>query len=304
MPLFRTRFRAMACTNEIVVVAGREAEAAEAMKQAATEVLRIERKYSRYRTDEDSIVFRINRAAGSGTPVACDPETLELFTVAARLHQLSGGLFDITSGILRRAWNFNEPVVPTPDQLAPLLARIGFDRIERNSSGVRLPVAGMEIDFGGFGKEYAADRAAAVLRQRGVAQGYVNLGGDIHAIGGGPDGKPWRFGIQDPRDPQTLVGSIDIVDGALATSGDYEKFFEVSGRRFNHILSPLSGYPVDCWRSVSVTGVSTLQAGALTTIAMLKEAGAVSFLDERKCGYLLVDAVGRRIMSQQENRSE
>jgi thiamine biosynthesis lipoprotein len=294
LKLLRTRFSAMGGSNEIAVAEVESAvEVAAAMEAAAREVLRIEGKFSRYRSDGASIVHAINLAAGTGRWTSCDSETLALLAAAREFHRLSGGLFDITSGVLRRAWNFKEALLPATSELAPLLDLIGFDRIEFEQNAVRLPKAGMEIDLGGIGKEYAADRALAVLAGRGLRHSYVNLGGDIAAMGGRPDGLPWRFGVSDPRDSGQVIASIDIHSGGVVTSGDGEKFIEVQGRRYCHILSPRTGYPVECWRSVSVRGVSAMRAGALATIAMLKEQDAVDFLAAQRCHYLLVDGTGK-----------
>ena len=279
--------------NEVVVATADETAATRAMQGAAREVLRIETKYSRYRTDSDSVVYRINQAAGGTASVPCDPETMELFNFADLLFHKSGGLFDITSGILRRAWDFSKPVLPTQEMLDPLLALIDWNKVERSESGVRLRLKGMEIDFGGFGKEYASDRAAKILTAMGVAHGYVNLGGDIRAVGPRPDGQPWLIGVPDPRKPGAVIATIALSTGALATSGDYEKFIEICGRRYSHILNPKSGFPVNCWRSVSISSVTAISAGGHATIAMLKESEAESFLRQSNCAYFLVDLTGR-----------
>ena len=304
MQLFRTSFKAMGCINEIAASAENAETAERAMQLAAREVLRIEKKYSRYRQDEDSIVYRINRSAGGVPAVTCDPETMELLRFADRMFNLSGGLFDITSGVLRHVWDFTKSAPPEPGAVAPLLKLIGWSRVEIGNDTVRLPVAGMEIDFGGFGKEYATDRAASVLRANGIKNGYVNLGGDIRAIGHQPGGNPWLFGVQDPRKAGAVIASIPISDGALATSGDYEKFLKHNENHYCHILNPFDGMSVKCWRSVSVVGVTTLSSGAMTTIAMLKEAEAVSFLEESNFSYLLVDAEGRISTNRQSTELE
>ena len=303
MQLFRGNFRAMACDNEVAVDGrmGRDA-AVTAMRAAIAEVQRIEQKYSRYRSDDASIVHRINAAAGTRNFVECDPETISLLGVARDLHEASGGLFDITSGVLRKVWDFTAQRVPHKAELAEVLALIGFDRIERRGDAVHLPLRGMEIDFGGFGKEYAADRAARVMREHGVSHGYVNLGGDIAAIGSQPDGQPWTFGVTDPRDKSKSIANINIVDGGLATSGDSERYFVRGGVRYCHILNPKTGMPVQCWRSVSVSHVSTLMAGAFTTIAMLKEADATAFLQRTGAAYLLIDAQGRLLSNSPEQQ--
>jgi thiamine biosynthesis lipoprotein len=304
MELVRSEFRAMASACEIVAAGPDGAGTRHAIGLAAREVIRIERKYSRYRTDQSSIVHRINASAGNGEWVACDEETSQLLELAARLHQLSDGLFDVTSGILRRVWNFSGGYVPGPDELAQVLPLIGWTMVDVDSNGVRLQRPGMEIDFGGIGKEYAADRAAGVLNMHGIAHGYVNLGGDIRVAGPRIGGEPWRFGVQDPRDAGAIAANIALTGGALVTSGDYVKFIEKNGKRFCHILNPRTGISASCWRSVSVVGVSAVMAGAYATIAMLKEADAVTFLDEVQCQYLLIGAEGNCISSQKKPEGE
>lgn len=289
MPTFRVEFQAMASTCEIIVAAA-DAVAAQAWsRRAMEEVWRIEHKYSRYR--DDSVVARINTAAGSDW-VACDAETLALFDYAGKLYVTSDGLFDITSGVLRRAWNFRQPQVPSEDAVDRLRALIGWPRVERDGARIRLPRQGMEIDFGGFGKEYAADRAADTLAASGACHGYVNLAGDMRFVGARPDGQPWQIGIQHPRAREALVATLPMTQGALATSGDYERYFELEGRRYCHVLHPATGWPVTHWRSVSVKAPLAIVAGGLATIAMLKEQGALEFLDQAGVDYLAIDHTG------------
>jgi thiamine biosynthesis lipoprotein len=291
-PTFGVAFGAMASTCEVRLAASDEDEARRLAQPAIDEVRRIETKYSRYRPD--SIVSRINAAAGLES-VECDDETVALFGYAEALYQASGGLFDITSGVLRRAWNFREARIPPPEQLQPLLALIGWGDVQWLPGAVRiaLPRPGMEIDFGGFGKEYAADRAAAILAEQGVRHAYVNLGGDMRIVGPQPDGSPWMIGIQDPRNHDATVAAIPIESGALTTSGDYERYFDIDGRRYCHILNPKSGMPVETWRSVSVLAPLAVAAGSYSTIAMLKGDGALAFLDESNLPYLAVDREGK-----------
>lgn len=289
MNIFRIGFRAMASDNEVVLAAADEAGAQTAARQAIAEVQRIECKYSRYRAD--SIVSRLNAAAGHG-PVACDAETLGLLDYAAALHQASGGLFDITAGVLRRAWNFKEPRVPSAAELAPLLALIGWPRVQRDGDRVMLPLPGMEIDFGGFGKEYAADRAAAALAQQGVVHGYVNLAGDLNVLGPRPDGRPWTIAIRHPRQAGQVVATLPVHRGGLATSGDYERAFDLDGRRWCHVLDPSSGMPVTHWQSVSVLAANATAAGSAATLAMLMQAQGLHFLHSSGLDFLAIDHQG------------
>jgi thiamine biosynthesis lipoprotein len=282
-------FEAMASRCEVRLAAPDRAASALLAQAAIDEVRRIERKFSRYRPD--SIVARINAAAGQDA-VECDDETLALLDYAGTLHRASGGMFDISSGVLRRAWDFRRAIVPSPPALHELLGLVGWQQVERAPGHIRLPRAGMEIDFGGFGKEYAADRAAAILAGLGVQHGYVNLGGDMRFVGPRPGGLPWLIGVQDPRHPDRLAASIPVSRGALATSGDYERFFEVGSRRYCHILDPRSGMPVSHWRSVSVLGPLAVAAGSCSTIAMLLQQDGLAFLEQSGMSYLAIDRHG------------
>ncbi len=290
MAIFRIPFDAMASACEVVLDAPDLASAQAQAAPAIDEVRRIEHTYSRYRPD--SVVARINAAAGLDF-VECDAETSFLLDLADQLYHASDALFDITSGVLRRAWDFRQARLPEPSALAALTALVGWDRVERRAGALRLASAGMEIDFGGFGKEYAADRAALALAAAGASSGYVNLAGDLRVIGPKPDGQPWMIGIRDPRAPGQLAARIAVASGGLATSGDYERYFELDGRRYCHVLDPRSGYPVQGWRSVSVCAPLALTAGACSTIAMLKQAHGLAFLNDSKLPFLAIDAGGQ-----------
>ena len=286
MALHRFTFRAMAAENEIQVHAGDAASAARAAERAITEVARIEAKYSRYR--EGSIVSRVNAAAG-GAAIAIDEETRGLLAYADACFRQSGGLFDATSGVLRRAWRFDAARVPGDDELAPLVALVGWDRVELAAQSVRLPERGMEIDFGGFGKEYAVDRAAAALREAGGTSAMVNLAGDLAILGPQPDGAPWHVGIRHPRREGALLAALPVVSGPIATSGDYERFIEVDGVRHCHVLDPRTGRSARGVQSVTVHATSCLIAGSATTIAMLKgPRDGLEWLDSLGLPYLCV----------------
>ena len=280
----------MASRCEIRLAAASGAEARALAGPALEEVRRIEAAFSRYRPD--SIVSRINAAAGHEA-VACDAETVALLNYADALYRSSGGRFDITSGVLRKAWDFRLGGVPARETLERLLPLVGWERVQRDGDSVRLPLAGMELDFGGFGKEYAADRAAELLAAQGVRHGYVNLGGDMRFLGPRPDGEAWQIGIQHPRRQRETVASVPFSRGALATSGDYERYFEANGRRYCHILDARSGMPVCYWRSVSVTAPLAITAGSCSTTAMLMERDGLDFLEQSGLSYLAIDQDGR-----------
>jgi FAD:protein FMN transferase len=285
------RFGVMGGFGEIHLGTDRIDTARRSIDRAVTEVRRIEASFSRYRSD--SVVSRINAAAGTGKSVMVDAETRSLLDYADLLWTTSEGRFDLTSGVLRRVWDFRQAVLPTPDRLAGVRRLIGWRRVQRDGDQIRLPEAGMELDFGGIGKEYAADRAAALLIDVGETSGWVNLGGDIRVIGPRIDGRPWSFGIQHPRQAEATIATWSMADGALATSGDYERYIEVDGHRYSHLLDPITGWPVAGWQSISVQAPLCVAAGSLSTIAMLRGEGALAWLDAQGATYLAVDAAGR-----------
>lgn len=242
------------------------------------EISRLENKYSRYLAD--SLLSQINADAGNprGTPI--DNETRSLLDHAWNCYQLSDGLFDITSGVLRRVWDFSRPVVPDQKDIERLLPLIGMSRIQWNDTEVRLP-RGMEIDFGGLVKEYTADSVARLALSLGLQHGLINLGGDVRVIGPLPDGQPWPVSIVDPTTSTQSMANLLMPDGGLASSGDYERCFIHKGRRYSHLLNPRTGWPCEGLRAVSVWAETCTVAGSAATIAMLKpELEGIFFLEE------------------------
>jgi len=210
--------RCEVCLEGLTAAEGlRVAEAAE------VEVVRIERRYSRFLTDSE--VARINVAAASGGSIDVDTEMAALLAYAAIAYERSGGLFDPTSGLLRQAWNFSEARVPAQAEIDVLLPHIGFDKVRLEGERLGFLVDGMALDVGGLGKEYAADRAAEICIGSGVSSGFVNLGGDIRIVGERSAGD-WTFGIADPRTPGHAIATVGARRGGIATSGDYERYFK------------------------------------------------------------------------------
>lgn len=274
------RFQAMGspCVLHLYAPTTGEVEADAVAALAIAEVGRLERKYSRYR--EDSVTSEINRSAGKAAGIRLDDETAGLLDYAETAFRQSDGLFDITSGILRKAWNFKAQQLPSQEQLRPLLERVGWQRVVWSAPRLALPEAGMELDFGGYVKEYCADRVAQLCRDNGLRHGLVDLGGDLCVIGPHPDGSAWRVGIRHPRRPESAMARVDLSHGAIASSGDYERFTIVEGRRYSHILDPRTGWPVEGLASVSVVAPHCLVAGTASTIAMLKGSEGARWLDE------------------------
>ena len=275
---------------EVQLYAADAAAAHAAGAAAEAEVRRLERKYSRYR--DDSVTTTVNRCAGRRDGVAVDAETGSLLDYASTAWEQRDGLFDVTTGVLRRAWDFKAKRLPSADAVTALLAHVGWQRVTWDKPRLKLP-ADMEIDFGGIVKEYAADRAVHVLRERGCGHGLVELGGDIALVGPHPDGASWHVGIRHPRDPEKPVATVDLPAGAIATSGDYERFLEHDGVRYCHILSARTGWPTQGLSSVSVLADQCLVAGTVSTIAMLKgPAKGPVWLEALGLPYLCVETDG------------
>ena len=284
--LVRHEFFAMGSRCEVCIDGLAGSEALRLGELAEAEVVRIEKRYSRFRPDSE--LARINAAAQIGGPIDVDAETAALLTYAAIAYERSDGLFDPTSGLLRQVWSFSEQRVPAQAEIDILLPRIGFDKVELEEGRVRFLVKGMALDLGGLGKEYAADRAAEICAANGATSGFVNLGGDIRIVGERPTGQ-WEFGVSDPRAPGTSVAVVRTAVGGVATSGDYERYFERDGRRYCHILNPKTGWPAQGLRSATVVADTTLLAGTLSTTAMLKGSEALSWLNSLGVEFVLVD---------------
>ena len=286
--LRRFSFKAMGSPCELQFYDDSRVQARKRARELIQESQRLERKYSRYL--EDSFLSQINRSAGASAGITLDEETRKLFDHAATCYHLSDGLFDVTAGILRNVWNFRLPQLPDPARLSALLAVIGFDKLRWQHQTLFL-AAGMEVDFGGIVKEYAADAVSRLARELGIAHGLVNLGGDFSVIGSKPDGSPWPVGIANPRQPKAMMARIDLLDGGLASSGDYARGFVLDGKRYSHILNPKTGWPCSGLRAVSVAANLCTVAGSFATIAMLKEEqDALNWLEESGLPYVYMDS--------------
>lgn len=290
MKRYTYTFRALGGPCSLRLYAASDAAADTAADAARAEIVRIEHKYSRYR--DQSVVGQLNRLAGSDVDMDVDDETAALLDYAATAYVISDGLFDITSGVLRRAWDFRSGRVPHASQVEALLPLVGWHQVRWENRRIGLPKAGMQLDFGGFGKEYAADRAGAVLRLHGIRHGLVDLAGDLVLLGPHPDGSPWRVGIRHPRRVDTAMAIIDVEVGAVASSGDYERYFEQGGKRYCHVLNPRTGWPVTGIASVSVLADQCVIAGIATTTAMLKEGAGAAWLSEFGLPWLAADRDG------------
>jgi thiamine biosynthesis lipoprotein len=277
-------FTAMASPCEVLLSSADGAAALELGTLAAQEAWRVEKKFSRYRDDSVTAWIHGNR----DTRIEVDEETASLIDFARQCFELSDGLFDITSGVLRYAWKFDgSDRVPDAAAIQRLLPQVGFDKIEWQPPRLLLP-AGMELDFGGIGKEYAVDRAHDLLAARRSAPFLVNFGGDLRANRSPPHG-PWQVGIEQPDTDRMATMILNLAHGALATSGDSRRYLLKDGVRYGHILDPRTGWPVlHAPRSVTVAASSCTEAGLLSTLALLHGARAKEFLEEQGVRYWLL----------------
>ncbi|MBQ1821643.1 MAG: FAD:protein FMN transferase [Clostridia bacterium] len=233
------------------------------------------------RTIEGSDVWRLNHAYGE--PVEVNPETVELLRLAIEIGELSGGAFDVTIAPASELWIFtaDEPSLPDPDTLKNAVMRVDYRNIAIEGNTVTLN-NNAQIDLGGIAKGYIADRVAAYLREAGVASACINMGGNIVTIGKKPDGSEWTIGVRDPNGTAEQSEEVlSLADAAVVTSGNYERFFELDGVRYHHLLDPKTGMPVqNGMASVTIIGTQSALCDALSTACfVLGEQGSRALLD-------------------------
>tara|TARA_R110000751_G_scaffold35564_1_gene87347 strand:+ start:63611 stop:64507 length:897 start_codon:yes stop_codon:yes gene_type:complete len=273
------RFTAMASPCEVLIETQDSVLATHLTSVAHSETKRIEQKFSRYLSNNP--MANINHS--DGKPVVIDDEIFRLLEFANSCFQLSEGLFDITSGVLRQAWKFDGTGnVPTPEAVKVLMPNIGWQKVKYDQSSIIL-AKGMELDFGGIGKEYAVDCVAKLCAEYATTTSVVvNFGGDIQVTRPRQNKQPWHIGIESPDDNNGSTKILKIVSGGLATSGDARRYLLKEGKRYSHILNPETGYPIEnAARSVTVAAPYCIQAGLLATLALLQGANAEAFLQQQ-----------------------
>lgn len=285
-------FYAMASPCQVLMDVENKALADKLVTLAQEETLRIQNKFSRYR--DDNIIYQINNS--NGKPVKVDAETASLLDYAHQCYELSEGSFDITSGVLREVWTFDgSDHIPLKQDIAKRLKLIGWQKVKWENPVITLP-AGMEIDLGGIGKEYAVDRTVMLLQQECAHSVLVNYGGDLCTTSARHNGQGWIVGVEDPAniEPGKLnkgnttnkrnhsSEEFELIRGGIATSGDTRRYLLKDGIRYSHILDPRTGWPVrDAPHSITVAANSCTEAGILATMAMLHGKDAESFLEEQ-----------------------
>lgn len=292
--LYRQQFRAMGSPCEVWLHGAPPKLLRETGQWAEAEALRLERKYSRFR--DDSLIGRINARAGSGLGTPLDEESKQLMAYADHCYELSDGLFDVTSGSLRTLWHAGRETIPTSHEITLALTHVGWPKVEWGSGELRLPHRKMAIDLGGIVKEYAADTIIEGCLSRGIRSGLVNLGGDIRCVGEHPKGGPWPISVKHPFEPGALA-KLMLNHKAIASSGGYERFIEIEGKRFTHIINPRTGWPIEGLAAVSVVADQAIVAGSLATIGMLLGSEGLDFLNDSGADWIAVDASGKTFMS-------
>jgi len=232
------------------------------VERAYAELDRVDSLMSRYR--DDGALRRLEQTAQRG--VQTPAELAAVLVRSQRFAALTGGAFDCTVGALSRLWNFPDALAP-PDSAAvdSALALVGYEGLQVEGEIVRIGRPGTRLDLGAAAKGYAVDRMVAVFEEAGIEGGLIDAGGDIRYWGAKPDGRPWVFGVQHPRDPKRYIEVDDLGLAAIATSGDYQQYFEWEGARYHHLLDPRTGYPARACASATVWAGTALDADILST---------------------------------------
>lgn len=233
-----------------------------AIEEAFEALKKVDALMSTYKEDSEiSILNREGKAQVS-------EETLEVIEDAIKFSELTDGAFDITCRPLINLWKKakKEEKLPAEMEIEEAISLVGYQRIILEGSQIRLEKKGMQIDLGGIAKGYAVDKAIEALKKNGIKRALVNAGGDLYALGTDPQGEKWQIGVQDPREEDKVIDIIKVKDKAVATSGDYRRYFTLEGKRFSHIVNPKTGLTVqDVPMSVTIIGLDATTTDALST---------------------------------------
>jgi len=285
----------------ITVVAPTVEEGGAAIDAGMAELRRLDAMMSLYK--DDSELTRVNRAAGM-QPVKVSAEMIEIIEDAAEVSRLSGGVFDVTVGPLVVLWQMRlkDGTIPTDEEIARIRPLVNYRNIvvDRQASTVFLKKRGMIMDFGGM-KGYMADRAADVIRKRGITNAVIAVAGDIWVLGHREDGKPWRIGVQHPRQQDKTLAVLDLSDKYISTSGDYERFVIRENKRYHHIIDPRTGRPSKGVISATLIGTKGALIDPLTKapfilgpekgLAIVKNVGAEAIIVDEQGNVYTTDGI-------------
>jgi len=265
----------------VKVVAENAAKAQEIIDAAFGEIEKIEGLMSRYR--ENSEVSRLNRLAHM-TPQVVSPETFEVLMSSGEIFRNSGGAFDATIAPLIKLWQkaAKENHPPRPEKIAQAKALVDYAQVilDEKARTVFFAQPGISLDLGGIAKGCAVDKAVEAIKAHGARAALVDAGGDIYVLGSGPDGSGWRIKIQDPAGGESGLGVVEVKNRAVVTSGNYQRFFEIAGRRYSHIVDPRSGWPAEGVASVTVIAPqATLADGLATALSVLGETEGLKLIE-------------------------
>ena len=279
LSLRRFSFRAMANYCEIQIYDESRITAKKATQRLASEILRIEQKY--FPSTKNSFVLEINNSAGNRLGIKLDAETRSLFNIAEHSFELSSGTWDITATKLTNAWKDETQHPSDNSKLTKLLPLVGFEKLGFKGTRLYLP-KNMEIDFGPIIKEYAADAVAELARKLGVHHGLINLGGDFTIIGPQPDQKPWCIGVANPENANSLLAKIELLEGGIASCGDFSSFRNIDNLKYNSLVNAKTGWLCSGLRAATVASLKCTQAGSLARMALaLGEDDGLKELEEQ-----------------------
>jgi len=280
---------------DITVVANDSIQANKYIDTAVAEISRIEKLISSW--DANSQTSEINRYAGI-KPVKVDKELFDLIERAIGISKLTDGAFDISYASMDRIWKFDGSMtkMPSKEEITASVEKVGYQNIilDKKNSTIFLKLEGMKIGFGAIGKGYAADKAKTLLISKGVNSGIINASGDMNTWGKQPNGNEWKVAITNPMDKNKVFALLPITNGAVVTSGNYEKYVNFNGKRYTHIIDPRTGYPSTGLISVTVFAPKAELADALATsvFVMGKEAGLDRINQLPKIECIIIDDKG------------
>ncbi len=255
---------------EISIVANDSVEANKSIEEVIAEISRIEYLISDW--IPTTAVSQVNQMAGI-SPVKVPQEVFDLTQRAIELSKQTNGAFDISFAAMEKIWKFDGSMtqMPTPDAIKKSVEKVGYQNIVLDSanSTIFLKEKGMKIGFGALGEGFATNKCKEMMLAKGIKAGLINATGDISAWGTQPNGQAWKIGITNPFKKQKIAKIIRLSNGAITTSGSYEKFVVFEGKRYSHIINPKTGYPASGLCSVTVLGPNAEIANGLSTSAMV-----------------------------------
>ena len=289
--LRRFSFRAMSNYCEIQIYDESRITAKKTTQRLASEILRIEKKY--FSATKNNFVLEINHSAGSRLGIKLDAETRILFDIAEHSFKLSSGAWDITATKLVNAWKDKNQQPYNSVELAKLLPLVGFEKLDFKGTRLYLP-KDMEINFGPIIKEYAADAVVELAKKLDIHHGLINLGGDFTVIGPQPDQKPWSIGIANPKDANSLLAKIELLEGGVASSGDFSSSISIDNQEYNSLVNAKTGLLCSGLRAATVASHKCTHAGSLARMALaLGERDGLKNLEEESLKFVAMTEDGQ-----------